>query len=214
MGFFKELFGKGVQVKDLKVALIGVERERRRSQIDVHKLSAKQSALIEQIKSKRKDGNEIEVDYLWEDLKALKIELTLIRREARRSNLEGIALKRYIYAMERLKKKKDDKSIEKLLGKIRNSSLDAKLRVADINDQEYMDELQAILDEVGLSDEMMLAGDASDPEKEKFMSIIDDINDAEQIGDLEKAVKKEEELKNKLEKLDDIDDISKDMNEI
>ena len=52
MGFFKELFGKSVQVKDLKVALIGVERERRRSQIELRKLGARQSMLVEQIKQK------------------------------------------------------------------------------------------------------------------------------------------------------------------
>ena len=83
------------------------------------------------------------------------------------------------------------------------------MRESDINDQEYLDELQAILDEIGLADEMMLV-DGNDPEKDKFLAIIDDINDAEESGDLESAVKKEEELKSRLEKLEPTDDITPD----
>ena len=207
MGFFKDLFGKSVQLKDLKIALKGVERDRRRSQIELRKLSAKQAALLEQIKQKRKEGNDIEVDYIWEDLKALKTEIALARRVARRANLEGIALKRYIYVMERLNKEKDEKSVHKLLERVRNSSLDAKLSAADIKEQEYLDELQAILDDIGIADELAFS-DIDDPEKAKFLAIIDDINDAEESGDLEAALKKEEELKTKLEKLEELDDMS------
>ena len=210
MGFIKELLGQSVQLKDLKAALIGIERDRRKHQVELRKLSAKQSSFIEQIKQKRKTGNDIEVDYIWEDLKAMKTEISLIRREAKRSNLEGIALKRYIYALERLKKQKDEKSIQRLIEKVRNSNLDSKLRESDINDQEYLDELQAILDEIGLADEMMLV-DGNDPEKDKFLAIIDDINDAEESGDLESAVKKEEELKSRLEKIESTDDIVPDI---
>ena len=100
-----------------------------------------------------------------------------------------------------------------MIERVRNSSLDAKLRQNDINDQEYLDELSAIMEEIGLADEIMLV-EGSDPEKDKFLSIIDDINEAEDSGNLEDALKKEEELKSSLEKLESSDDIEFDVENI
>lgn len=197
MGFFQLLFGQKIDSRLLKVKLREVERERRKYFMEVRKLSARQSALIDQIKAARKEGNQIEVDYLWEELKDLKHDFAFNKRAAKIANLEGIALKKYTRGLERLEKRKDKNSIQKLITRVRNSGLDAKLALAQIDEEGYIDELNATLDALGLEVEDALLED--DPEKKQFLEEIDSIVEAESSGSFDEALKSEAELKRKLE---------------
>lgn len=195
--FFASLFGTKVDLRKLKVKLREVERERRKYFMELRKLSTRQASLIEQIKRARREGNSIEVDYVWEELKDIKHDFAFNRRAAKVSNLEGIALKKYIRGLERLEKRKDKDGVNKLLQRIRSSGLDAKLALQQIDEESYMDELNATLDDLGLEIEGDL--DESDPEKARFLSEIDTINEAEEGGDFDSALKTEAELRSKLE---------------
>ena len=115
MGFFRNLFEKAITARDLKVSLIRVDRDRKRKQLEVRKLSAKQGDLIDTVKKSRKEGNSLEVDYAWEELNGVKLDLSYLRRESRVLNLEGIALKRYIRGLERLEKADNRTGIKQLL---------------------------------------------------------------------------------------------------
>ncbi len=195
--FFATLFGNKVDLRKLKVKLREVERERRKYFMEMRKLSTRQASLIEQIKRARREGNNIEVDYVWEELKDLKHDFAFNRRAAKVSNLEGIALKKYIRGLERLEKRKDKEGVNKLLQRIRSSGLDAKLALQQIDEESYMDELNATLDDLGLEIDADL--DESDPEKARFLDEIDTINEAEESGSFDEALKHENELRTKLE---------------
>jgi hypothetical protein len=195
--FFGSLFGTKIDLRKLKVKLREVERERRKYFMEMRKLSTRQASLIEQIKRARREGNSIEVDYVWEELKDIKHDFAFHRRAAKVSNLEGIALKKYIRGLERLEKRKDKDGVNKLLTRIRTSGLDAKLALQQIDEQAYLDELNATLDDLGLE----VDGDfeESDPEKSRFLDEIDTINEAEEGGNFDEALKAESELRAKLE---------------
>ncbi|MBE7492380.1 MAG: hypothetical protein HS108_11565 [Planctomycetes bacterium] len=195
--FFQMLFGGGLDLRKLKVKLREVERERRKYFLDLRKLSASQTDLIEKIKGARREGNQFEVDYLWEELKSMKHDFAFNKRAAKVANLEGIALKKYIRGLERLEKRKDKDGVNKLLQRIRNSGLDAKLALQSIDEEAYLDELNATLDDLGLEVDAEMSDD--DPEKEKFLAEIDTINEAEGSGNFEEALKTEAQLKQKLE---------------
>ncbi len=100
-------------------------------------------------------------------------------------------------ASERLEKRKDKNSIQKLITRIRNSGLDSKLALAQIDEEGYIDELNATLDSLGLEVEEALMDD--DPEKKQFLEEIDSIVEAESSGSFDEALKSEQELKRKLE---------------
>lgn len=195
--FFGSLFGTKIDLRKLKVKLREVERERRKYFMEMRKLSTRQASLIEQVKRARREGNSIEVDYVWEELKDIKHDFAFHRRAAKVSNLEGIALKKYIRGLERLEKRKDKDGVNKLLTRIRTSGLDAKLALQQIDEQAYLDELNATLDDLGLE----VDGDfeESDPEKSRFLDEIDTINEAEEGGNFDEALKAESELRAKLE---------------
>ncbi|MHC4597941.1 MAG: hypothetical protein ACYS47_02945 [Planctomycetota bacterium] len=181
MGFFRDLFSKSITARDLKVALIGVERERKRKQMELRKIAAKQGDMVDRVKKARKEGNNLEVDYLWEDMNQMRIDGTYLKREAKILNLEGITLKRYV------------------LERTRVSGLDAKLAGQFINDQEYLDELGAIMEEIGIEAEQMDFAE-EDPQKLKFLEQIDALNAAEEAGDVDKAMEHEEVIKQELDK--------------
>jgi hypothetical protein len=197
--FFKKIFGrsKTITSRDLKAALIGVKRERRRKQMQLRKLVNKRGEMLDRIKKARKEGNTMEVDFLWEELKQLKVDAAYSRREAKILNLEGIGLTRYIRGLERLEKMKDEKRIQSLLERVRTSGLDEKLRGVEVDELAYMDALNATLEEVGLEVDELEQDE--DPEKERFLAEIDAIVEAEDSGQIDMAIEKEEKLKKKLD---------------
>lgn len=197
MGILRSLFSKPLTAAELRPQLDKVSRERRRRMMEMRKLSRKREKHIDDVRKARKAGDKFEVDYLWEELKQLQFDAAFARREARVSNLEEIALKRYVRAVEKLEKAKDTEGIKKLFSKIRSSGLEAKLAEQRIREQEYLDELNAIVALAGeeLHEEEM----EEDEEKAKFLAHIDEIIEAEDSGKSEEAQKRREALSKKLE---------------
>ncbi|HVY61710.1 MAG TPA: hypothetical protein VHF22_08655, partial [Planctomycetota bacterium] len=97
LGVFEQLFKrkKDPTSKDLKVALMGLKRDRRKKQMELRKLAGKRSEVVERIKRARKDGNATEVDVCWEDMKQLQYDVAIAKREAKILSLETIGLTRY-----------------------------------------------------------------------------------------------------------------------
>ena len=54
--------------------------------------------ILSRLKKSRESRNQVEVDYLWDELKSHRTVGNDLRREARVHNLEGIALKRSVRA--------------------------------------------------------------------------------------------------------------------
>ena len=197
MGLFKDLFSKPVTLRDLKAALLRVDRDRNKKQREMRKSGERQSELIKQAKEARRQGNALEVDYLWEEISGIRTEQGLLRRELRILNLEGIGLKRYVRGMERLERQRNPSGVKQLIERIRASDLDTKLGVANLREQEYLDELKQILEDVGL--EVEAAEEfADDPEKARFLAEIDGIVQAEDTGDASAAEERASALRQRL----------------
>ena len=206
---FDQLFRRKKEVtsKDLKVALIGIKRERKKKHLEMRKLGAKRNDLLEKIKVARRDGNAMEVDVIWEELKQIRIDSAYAKREGKILSLESIGLTRYMKGLERLERTSDTGRIKQLLDRVRTSGLDEKLRGAEVDEMSYIDSLNATLEEVGLEIEDF-EGEDDDPEKSKFLADIDAIVNAEDAGKLDEALAKETALQKKLE--DEKIDVEKD----
>lgn len=204
MGFFRNLFSKAVTSGELRVALEGLEKNRKERQLELKKLSIRQNRLVDQAKAARSQKRDTEVDWLWQEIKHLRIEIGIIRREVKKLNLEGIGLKRYIWGLERLEKENNREGIRSLLNRIRKSGLDVKLATHELKEKDYLEELAMTLEDIGLGFEEEDRGD-DDPLKDSFLKNIDSIIEAESSGDIEKAKEKEERLKLRLEEVDDQD---------
>ena len=200
MGLFQRLFsGDKVSVKDLRKALLVLERDRRRKQLELKKLGKRRGEVVDRVRNARKAGDSLEVDGSWEELKQLKLETTICSREARIVNLEAIGVKRYLWGLERLERANDREGARKLIQRVRASGLDDKLMAQDIGDEEYMLELQAILEDVGVEAEGA-ARLEEDPDKAAFLAEIDSINRTEGDGNVEEALGQQAELKARLDR--------------
>jgi hypothetical protein len=181
MGLMRTLFGRRrMTAAELKVALLGIERRRARKAAALEEIEGRRRALIERARAARRLGNQLEVDHLFEELKLLESEGALARREARIANLETLALQRTARRLERLEALDDRAGARRLLRRVHDSGLDDHLLAGEIREEEYIHELEDILDEAGEEGEKAPA--AADPRKEAFLRELDAQLDSK-VGD-------------------------------
>lgn len=203
MGIFDKLFNREdreVSSRDLKIALKGVERERRKHQLELRRLSTKRQDLLGRLKGARKDNNREEVDFLWEDLQQLQLDQGLIRRETKIANLEAIGLKRYIRGLERLEKTSNKGRIRDLMQKVQMSGLDQKLQGASVDEEAYIDALNATLEDLQVEMADAEVAEEEDPGKEALLAELDEIIAAEEGGDSDEARSREQALQERLDR--------------
>lgn len=203
MGIFDRLFNREdreVNSRDLKIALKGVERERRKHQLELRRLSHKRLDVLGRLKLARKDNNREEVDFLYEDLQQIQLDQALIRRETKVSNLEAIGLKRYIRGLERLEKTSSKGRIRDLMQKVQMSGLDEKLQGASVDEEAYIDALNATLEDLQVEMADAEIAEEEDPGKEALLAELDEIIAAEEGGDQDEARHREQALQERLDR--------------
>ena len=204
MGIFDKLFNRDDQAitsRELKIALRGVERERRKKQMEIRKLAQKRNETISRLKQARRDNNREEVDFLYEDVMQIKMDQAYARRESKVLNLEAIGLKRYVRGLERLEKTSNRGKVRDLMQRVRMEGLDEKLRGSSVDEEAYLDALNATLEDISmeLEDTEMLYED-EDPDKDALLAEIDEIIAAEEEGEVEVATKRQHELETRMER--------------
>ncbi|MDF1663924.1 MAG: hypothetical protein P1V97_19295 [Planctomycetota bacterium] len=206
MGLFDKLFGDPdenvVSSRDLKIALMGVRRERRKKQMEMKRLGMKKNETFGRIKKARREGMVEEVDFLYQELQQVKIDTAYCRREAKVLNLEGIGLQRYLRGLERLEKTSNRGRIRDLMERVRTAGLDEKLRGSTVDEEAYLDDLNMTLEDINIELEDVSILEEGDPEKDQFLSQIDKIIALEEGGKDDIAVEEEEQLKDRLEQED------------
>ncbi|MCA8924055.1 MAG: hypothetical protein KDD82_19755 [Planctomycetes bacterium] len=203
MGIFDKLFNREdreVSSRDLKVALRGVERERRKKQLDLRKLTNKRNETLSRLKAARKDNNREEVDFLFEDLQQVKLDQAYLRRESKILNLEAIGLKRYVRGLERLERTSTKGRIRELMQKVQISGLDEKLNGEAVDEEAYIDALNATLEDLQAEMEDVDLNEDRDPDKEALLAELDEIIAAEEGGDVEVAHEREALLQERLDR--------------
>ncbi|MDP7035380.1 MAG: hypothetical protein QF752_12875 [Planctomycetota bacterium] len=164
-------------MSDLKVALKRAEQERRRKNVEISRLDTRRQRQVERLKEARRNKNELEVDFLWGNLKATRSETVNLSREAKILNMETIALRRYVQAMERMRNHSQRPKLQDLLGKIRTSGLEEKIAALEIKESDLFRELEVMFD--GFNDGDDLGDKEDDPEKEAFLSELDHMIETE-----------------------------------
>jgi len=203
VGIFDKLFNREdreVSSRDLKIALRGVERERRKKQLDLRKLTNKRNETLSKLKNARKENNREEVDFLFEDLQQIKLDQAYLRRESKVLNLEAIGLKRYVRGLERLERTSTKGRIRELMQKVQISGLDEKLNGEAVDEEAYIDALNATLEDLQAEMEDVDLHEDRDPEKEALLAELDEIIAAEEGGDIEVAHQREAQLQEKLDR--------------
>ncbi|MCA8959543.1 MAG: hypothetical protein KDC38_03475 [Planctomycetes bacterium] len=188
--FLQSLFSRRrLRLDDLQDALQEVDRERRRVRVEMRRWERQRRLVMERLKRARSTGNSVEVDYLWDELKAHRVSGHDLRREARGHNLEGLALRRAIRAIERLETQRDRIGAQRLLERFRESGVLERLALHDDSRENCLHEVSAILEELGGDSEPK-----EDPEKAMFMAELDAISSTTGTEEPEASTDREREL--------------------
>jgi hypothetical protein len=207
--FLSNMFGGGseedklVTSRDLKVALMGAKRERRKKQLQLKRIGNKKTEYIERIKKARRDGSKEDVDFIYDEMDQLKIDASYARREDKVLRLEMTGLQRYLRSVERLEKTSNKGRIRDLMVRMQNANLQEQLQGQTIDEEAYLDSLGMVMDDVKAELEDINLSEESEKdngEKERFLANIDQIIAAEEEGNEDMAEEKQEELKSSLEK--------------
>ncbi|MEM7166999.1 MAG: hypothetical protein AAF581_16165 [Planctomycetota bacterium] len=191
MGIFQKLFGKqGVSIDELREALKEVERDRRRNRREISRWERQRKKIVDRMKKQRQDGSQLEVDYSWDEFKHHRVEGADLRRQGRVYNLEGIALRRTLRAVERLEKKADRGGVQDLLRRIQATGVTERAAIDREMELQQLQDMNAMLDEFTGD----LEQEPEDPEKLLFLAELDNITNAEQAGDEEVAAEREAQL--------------------
>lgn len=192
MSILQRLFGgsKAVSMEELRVALKEVEKDRRKNRLEIRRHERKRRKILDKLKKARTEGNGLEVDYLWDEFKEQRRSATELRREGRVYNIEGVALKRYLRALERLERRQDREGATKLIERVSRSGLVERLTLDREAEVLYLEEMNNILEEFDGLEE----AEKEDPEKALFLAEIDTIQKAESEGNDEDAASRQEEL--------------------
>lgn len=204
MGIFDRLFNdsdKEITSRDLKIALRGVERERRKKQMEIRKLSNKRGEVLTRLKAARRDNNREEVDFLYDDLQQMKMDQAYARRETKILNLEAIGLKRYVRGLERLEKTSSRGKVRDLMQRVQMSGLDEKLRGSAVDEEAYLDALNATLEDISMElEDNELLYEEEDPGKASLLAEIDEIIAAEEGGEADMALQRQHELEERMDR--------------
>ena len=186
---------KVVSREELEEALDTIDKDRRKSRREVKRWERKRRQMVDRMKKLRTEGNDLEVDYVWEEFKEHRRLGQDLKRDGKIYNIEGIALKRTIKALDRLERRKDDSSARRLLERLRASGLLERVALERETELHYLEEMNAILDEFdGVTEE-----EKQDPEKALFLAELDHIRKVEDDGDTEGAAERQDELLERFE---------------
>lgn len=201
MGIFEKLFNPEeknvVTSREIKIALARAESTLRREKFSGKKLKTKQKEILGRLKDTRQNNDSDEFDYLYEQLKQNKIDQALNQKDLKRLHLEIRGLTQYQRSFERLERANKTGTIRNIMKRVQASNLDSKLNADTVDEEAYMDMLQATMDEVAHEMEALSSTDydSHDPEKDKLIAELDELIAAEEDGNSFEALKREENLK-------------------
>jgi len=191
LSMLENLFrGRRVKLSDLREALKSVERDRRRVRTEMRRWERQRQQIMNRLKKSRQSRNQVEVDYLWDELKSHRTTGNDLRQEARVHNLEAIALKRSVRALEQAERTEDRVGAQRLLDRVQGSGVLERLAVHRDSQAECLKEMSSLLQEFGDATE----DEGVDPEKAMFLAELDSISDSEGGDDSPAASGRELEL--------------------
>jgi|WetSurSiteA1Bulk_404760.scaffolds.fasta_scaffold07783_3 hypothetical protein len=147
MNFWNSLFSKTPTAPDLKVQLKEIDREQKKKRRDLEvRERAKQEKIREAVAAKKSGKQELLRD-LFREMRQLEIDNSYTNTDLRRLSLSKTALTSFLRKMEMLEKKKDRKSLQNIIVRFRESSIQKAIDAAEVDDEAFQDMLEEILGE-------------------------------------------------------------------
>ena len=145
MNLWNMLFTKTPTVDDIKLQLKEVEREQKKKRRDLEIKEAEKNEKIKEAMSAKKVGKHELLRDLFRELRQMEIDNGYLNTDLRRLSLSKTALASFARKMEMLSRKQDRKSLEHLVMRFKDSTLQKTIDKADVDDDTFNGMLEDVL---------------------------------------------------------------------
>jgi hypothetical protein len=191
----RNMFRKGVTSEDFRKKMSEIDREKRELRYDQRQLERRRNEAFERTRRARMRADTSEVIYHLNELKGLDTENRLLLRDLSRLNKALILMGHYARRLERLERGRDSTRLATFIERFRGSRAMAGIEEAEINEQMLQDILDEELGELDRELGMDM-GDFNrmDDRTRELLDAVDQVIEAERLGDEETARKVRQRL--------------------
>jgi hypothetical protein len=191
VNFWNKLFSKTPTLEDIKVQLKEVEREQKKKRRDLEVKEAEKNEKIKEAMAAKRAGKQEMLRDVFRELRQMEIDNGHLNTDLRRLSLSKTALASFSRKVEMLARKKDRKSLENLVVRFKESSLQKAIDKAEVDDDTFNDMLEDILGD----EEMAVTASRvkEDAGFEAFDSTLNKMIEAEKSGTEEEDLSKFQE---------------------
>jgi hypothetical protein len=151
MNRIAKLFNMTPSAKDIRLQLKEIERDQRKKRRDLDILEQTKQQKVKQAVAAKKAGNQELLKDIFREMKQVEIDTGHVHEDLRRISLAKTALNAFLRKVESLEKKKDRKSLQTLISRFSDSSLQKVIDSASVDDDTFNDMLEDILGDEELS---------------------------------------------------------------
>lgn len=151
MNLLDKLFSKAPTGEDIRVQLKEIEREQKKKRRDLDVLEQGKQQKVKEAVAAKKAGKQEMLRDVFREMRQVEIDNGYINSDLRRLSLAKTALTSFLRKMEMLEKKKDRKSLQNLIIRFKDSSIQKAIDTAEVDDDTFNDMLEEILGDEELS---------------------------------------------------------------
>lgn len=145
MNLWSQLFKKTPSADDIRVQLKEIEREQKKKRRDLEIKEQEKSAKVKEAVTAKKSGKEEQLRDMFRELRQMEIDNGYLNTDLRRLSLSKTALTSFARKLEMLERRKDRKSLQNLIVRFKDSSIQRVIDRAEVDDEAFNDLLEEIL---------------------------------------------------------------------
>lgn len=151
MNLLDKLFSKTPNAADIRVQLKEIERDQKKKRRDLDVLEERKQQKVREAVAAKKGGKQEVLRDIFREMRQVEIDNGYANSDLRRLSLAKTALTSFLRKMEMLEKKQDRKSLQNLIVRFKDSTIQKAIDTAEVDDDTFNDMLEEILGEEELS---------------------------------------------------------------
>jgi hypothetical protein len=151
MNLLDKILSKTPNAADIRVELKEIERDQKKKRRDLDVMEQRKQQKVKEAVAAKKGGKQEVLRDIFREMRQVEIDNGYINNDLRRLSLAKTALSSFLRKMEMLEKKKDRKSLQNLIVRFKDSSIQKAIDTAEVDDDTFNEMLDDILGEEELS---------------------------------------------------------------
>jgi hypothetical protein len=151
MNLLDKLFSKSPNGDDIRIQLKEIERDQKKKRRDLDIMDQKKQDKVKEALTAKKGGKQEVLRDIFREMRQIEIDNGYINSDLRRLSLAKTALTSFLRKMEMLENKKDRKSLQNLIVRFKDSTIQKAIDSAEVDDDTFNDMLEDVLGEEELS---------------------------------------------------------------